>query len=125
MKLGAFSISLAVSDIQKSLTFYKTLGFTEFGGDVTQNWVILKNETTMIGLFQDMLPKNVLTFNPGWDQNAHDCEEFDDVREIEAKLLKAGIELSRHTENKVGPEYITLEDPDGNQIMFDQHRDTK
>ena len=123
MKLGAFSISLTVKDIHKSLAFYKRLGFKEFGGDVSQNWVILKNETTMIGLFQDMLPSNILTFNPGWNHNAENIEPFDDVRTIEKTLLDAGITLSRQTEQPEGPEYITLEDPDGNQIMFDQHRD--
>jgi len=123
MKLGAFSVSLAVKDIKRSLKFYKALGFKEFGGDIRENWVILKNEETMIGLFQDMLPKNVLTFNPGWDHNAKNLTTFNDIRDIEKSLLEADIILTRQTENKEGPEHFIVEDPDGNQIMFDQHRD--
>ena len=122
MKLGAFSVSLTVKDIHKSLAFYEKLGFKEVGGNIDQRWIILRNEDTMIGLFQDMFPTNILTFNPGWDIDAKNLEVFDDVRKIEKSLVDSGVELTRRTENKEGPEYITLVDPDGNQIMFDQHR---
>lgn len=122
MKVGAFSVSLAVKDIHKSLEFYQKLGFENMGGNLEQNWVILKNGSTVIGLFQGMFEDNILTFNPGWDQNAELIDEFDDVRDIEKKLLQEGIKLERKTENKTGPEHIILVDPDGNVVMFDQHR---
>jgi catechol 2,3-dioxygenase-like lactoylglutathione lyase family enzyme len=122
MKLGAFSVSLAVRDIHKSVAFYKSLGFQAFGGDINQNWVMLKNESTVIGLFQGMFEKNILTFNPGWNQEGENIEEFDDVRAIEAHLGAQGITLSNKTTTSEGPGFITLEDPDGNHIMFDQHR---
>ncbi len=123
MKLGAFSISLTIKDIHQSKAFYEKLGFEYKGGDITQNWIVLKNGTTVIGLFQDMFPKNIITFNPGWDQNAQHLPEFNDVRIIQEQLKQAGIQLTKEAdESTSGPEYITLEDPDGNPILIDQHR---
>ncbi|WP_445716920.1 VOC family protein [Flavobacterium sp.] len=123
MKLGAFSISIAVKDIQKSKEFYENLGFSTFGGDINQKWLILKNEKTIIGLFQGMFENNIITFNPGWDENAQNIEEFDDVRFIQEHLKKCGIELTTETDtNTSGPAHITLTDPDGNNILIDQHR---
>lgn len=122
MKLGAFSISLAVSDIKKSFQFYQALGFEVFGGDINQKWLILQNDTTVIGLFEGMFEQNIMTFNPGWDSNAKPVDPFDDVRKIEQTLLKEGIALTRKTEKPDGPEHIVLTDPDGNVIMLDQHR---
>ena len=123
MKLGAFSISLAVKDIQKSKEFYECLGFSYFGGDINQKWLILKNEKTLIGLFEGMFEKNLITFNPGWDENAANLEEFDDVRVIQQHLQNCGITLGATTDpNTSGPAHITLTDPDGNQILIDQHR---
>ena len=123
MELGAFSVSLAVKDIHASKAFYEKLGFSVFGGDITQNWLIMKNGDHIIGLFQGMFEGNVLTFNPGWDQNAQNLESFTDVREIEAQLVAQGIELTKPTEQGgEGPESIALLDPDGNAILIDQHR---
>lgn len=123
MKLGAFSISLAVKDIHESVAFYKKLGFTEKGGNIDQNWVVLKNENAVIGLFQGMFEDNIITFNPGWDSDAQNLDEFDDVREIQKQLKKIGVSLTKESdETTKGPEYITLTDPDGNQILIDQHR---
>lgn len=122
MDLGAFSISLTVRDISKSKEFYEKLGFTEFGGDISQNWIILKNGDHVIGLFQDMFDKNILTFNPGWDNNAQTLESFTDIREIQQRLKAQGIELiSEADESTTGPASFTLEDPDGNPILVDQH----
>ncbi len=122
MELGAFSVSLAVKDIQKSREFYEKLGFDVFGGDITQNWLIMKNGDSVIGLFQGMFENNILTFNPGWDQNANPKENFMDIREIQADYLSKGLVLtSRVAENTIGPGSFTLTDPDGNQILFDQH----
>ncbi len=123
MKLGAFSISLAVKDIHKSKEFYENLGFKYKGGNIDQNWIVLINENAVIGLFQGMFTDNIITFNPGWDGNAENIEEFDDVRAIQNHLKKLGIELTREADEKTsGPEYITLKDPDGNNILIDQHR---
>lgn len=123
MKLGAFSISLAVKDIHKSKEFYEKLGFIYKGGNIDKNWIVLKNETAVIGLFQGMFEDNIITFNPGWDGNAQNLEEFDDVRSIQANLKTSGISLTREAnETTTGPEYITLTDPDGNNILIDQHR---
>lgn len=123
MQLGAFSVSLAVKDIAASKAFYEKLGFTSMGGDQNQGWLILKNGSTVIGLFQGMFEKNILTFNPGWDQNAQNVAEFTDVRSIQQHLQAQGITLlQRADENSTGPAHIVLEDPDGNQIMLDQHR---
>jgi catechol 2,3-dioxygenase-like lactoylglutathione lyase family enzyme len=123
MKLGAFSISLAVKDIHKSKEFYEKLGFTYKGGNIEQNWIVLKNENAVIGLFQGMFEENIITFNPGWDGNAQNIEEFDDVRNIQKKIKNNGINLTKEAdETTIGPEYITLVDPDGNNILIDQHR---
>lgn len=123
MKLGAFSISLAVKDIHQSKAFYEKLGFTYKGGNIEQNWVVLKNENAVIGLFQGMFEGNIITFNPGWDENAQNIENFDDVRMIQSQLKASGITLTREADPATnGPEYITLTDPDGNNILIDQHR---
>ncbi|MBS1573343.1 MAG: VOC family protein [Ferruginibacter sp.] len=123
MKLGAFSISLNVKDILKSKEFYEKLGFSYKGGNIDQNWIVLKNENAVIGLFQGMFEDNIITFNPGWDGNAKNLEEFDDVRVIQEHLKNAGIELTAEADTKTeGPAYITLTDPDGNNILIDQHR---
>lgn len=123
MKLGAFSISLAVKDIHKSKDFYEKLGFVYKGGNIEQNWIVLKNENAVIGLFQGMFEGNIITFNPGWDGNAQNLEDFDDVRQIQNHLQSLGIQLTRTAdETTSGPEYITLTDPDGNNILIDQHR---
>ena len=123
MKLGAFSISLAVKDIHASKAFYEKLGFTFKGGNIDQNWIVLKNENAVIGLFQGMFEGNIITFNPGWDGNAQNLETFDDVRVIQEQLQKAGIALTTQADTQTtGPAYITLTDPDGNNILIDQHR---
>jgi catechol 2,3-dioxygenase-like lactoylglutathione lyase family enzyme len=123
MKLGAFSISLAVKDIQKSKEFYESLGFSKLGGDIAQKWLILKNENAIIGLFEGMFENNIITFNPGWDENAQNLEAFDDVRVIQAHLAQCGIALTSETvQSESGPAHITLKDPDGNPILIDQHR---
>ena len=123
MHLGAFSISLAVKDIHASKTFYEQLGFSTLGGDINQKWLILKNGDAIIGLFEGMFEGNIITFNPGWDQNAKNTEAFDDVRVIQSHLKLAGIELSTEAdETTTGPAHITLTDPDGNAILIDQHR---
>lgn len=123
MQLGAFSLSLAVKDIAASKAFYEKLGFSTMGGEQSQGWLILKNGDTVIGLFQGMFDKNILTFNPGWDQNAQNLAEFTDVRVIQKHLQDQGITLLKTADaNSSGPAHIVLEDPDGNQIMLDQHR---
>ena len=122
MELGAFSVSLAVADIQVSKAFYEKLGFSEFGGDISQNWLIMKNGDHVIGLFQGMFDKNILTFNPGWDQNANALKGYTDVREIQRQLKAAGLELmSEADETTAGPASLMLLDPDGNPILIDQH----
>jgi lactoylglutathione lyase len=122
MKLGTFSVSLTVKDISVSKSFYESLGFQAFGGDITQNWLIMKNENCVIGLFQGMFEKNILTFNPGWNQNAENLESFTDVRELQKQLKVKGIKmLSEADESSEGPAHFTIEDPDGNQILVDQH----
>jgi len=123
MKLGAFSISLAVNNIQKSKEFYQNLGFKELGGNINQKWLILKNEKSIIGLFEGMFEKNMITFNPGWDENAQNMEEFDDVRVIQQHLKNCGLQLTTEADGTTsGPAHITLTDPDGNNILIDQHR---
>ncbi len=123
MELGAFSISLNVKDIHQSKAFYENLGFETMGGDIEKNWLIMKNHQTVIGLFQGMFDKNILTFNPGWDNNAQNTETFTDVRELQKELKKQGVKLTQETnESTEGPAFITLEDPDGNPILIDQHR---
>jgi len=122
MKLGAFSISLSVKNIHKSKEFYEKLGFTYKGGNIEQNWIVLKNQSTVIGLFQDMFENNIMTFNPGWDENAQKLKDFEDVRIIQKQLKEAGLELNQEVkENSSGPAHITLTDPDGNHILIDQH----
>lgn len=123
MDLGAFSISLPVSDIRASHAFYTSLGFTHLGGDLDQNWVVLRNGTTVIGLFQGMIDQPTLTFNPGWDAEAHEVDPFTDVREIQRRMLEAGIVLDVAVEDgTTGPGYLTLRDPDGFPLLIDQHR---
>ncbi|RDY70614.1 VOC family protein [Halobacillus trueperi] len=123
MELGAFSVSLTVKDINKSKAFYEKLGFQSFGGDSSQNWLIMKNGSCVIGLFQGMFEKNILTFNPGWNQQAENIDSFTDVRELQNQLKQKGIEiLSEADETSEGPESFTIEDPDGNPILIDQHR---
>ncbi|GLB60136.1 VOC family protein [Cytobacillus sp. NCCP-133] len=123
MKLGAFSISLSVKDINKSKEFYEKLGFQALGGDPAQNWLILKNESCVIGLFQGMFEKNILTFNPGWNQNAENLDSYTDIRELQKQLKEKGLTLlTEADESSVGPASFTIEDPDGNPILFDQHR---
>lgn len=122
MELGAFSISLAVKDIAASKAFYEKLGFKVFHGDISQNWLILKNGDHVIGLFQGMFEKNILTFNPGWDSNAHKLDTFTDVRELQRQLKAQGVELvSEADESTTGPASLFAVDPDGNPILLDQH----
>jgi catechol 2,3-dioxygenase-like lactoylglutathione lyase family enzyme len=122
MKLGAFSVSLSVKDLNVSKQFYETLGFKVFGGDVKMNYLIMKNENSLIGLFQGMFENNILTFNPGWDENAQNVESFDDVRKIQQQLKSKGIEFVSKTDEKTsGPASFIVLDPDGNTIMVDQH----
>jgi len=122
MELGAFSASLSVKDIHKSQAFYENLGFQVFGGDITQNWLIMKNESTVIGLFQGMFEKNMLTFNPGWSQNAENLNSFTDVRDLQKDLQEKGVTmLTEADESSVGPASFIIEDPDGNPILVDQH----
>lgn len=124
MELGAFSVSLNVADLAASKAFYEKLGFTETGGDADSGWLIMVNQPAIIGLFSGMFDKNILTFNPGLVLGPEQPDEFTDVREIEAKLLEAGLEISERTdpENPDGPAHISLIDPDGNPILIDQHR---
>jgi lactoylglutathione lyase len=122
MELGAFSISLAVKDIKASKDFYEKLGFKVFHGDISQNWLILKNGECVIGLFQGMFEKNMLTFNPGWDSNAQKLNNFTDVRELQRQLKAQGVELmSEADESATGPASFMVLDPDGNPILVDQH----
>jgi lactoylglutathione lyase len=123
MKLGNFSVSLNVKDINVSKEFYENLGFQALGGDISQNWLIMKNESCIIGLFQGMFEKNILTFNPGWNENAENLESFTDVRDLQKQLKEKGIKiLTEANESGEGPAHFTIEDPDGNPILFDQHR---
>ena len=123
MQLGAFSISLAVKDIGASRAFYEKLGFSVSGGNQDQHWLIMKSGTTLIGLFQGMFEKNMLTFNPGWDADAKDLPEFLDVRQIQEALKAQGIRLDQEADaSSSGPAYMALTDPDGNPILVDQHR---
>ena len=123
MDLGSFSISLSVKDIVASRDFYTALGFEAIGGDVEQKWLILRNRDHVIGLFEGMFERNMLTFNPGWDQQCAETAEFTDVREIQKALKAAGIELADETdESGTGPGSLMVVDPDGNPILIDQHR---
>jgi len=122
MRLGTFSISLSVKDIKTSQEFYEKLGFKVFAGDVEKNYLIMKNEDSLIGLFQGMFENNILTFNPGWDSNANKLESFDDVRGIQQRLKEEGVKLeSEADENTTGPASFVVVDPDGNTILIDQH----
>ncbi|MFK7792902.1 MAG: VOC family protein [Devosiaceae bacterium] len=123
MQLGAFSISLPVIDLAASKAFYEGLGFTTMGDYSDQGWMILKSGDTIIGLFKDMFDKPMLTFNPGWDQDAKELESFTDVRDIQKHLKANGIALTTEADESTnGPASITTVDPDGNQILIDQHR---
>ena len=123
MNLGALSVSLAVKDIQASRDFYEKLGFEQDAGDMEANWLIMRNRRHVIGLFQGMFEANILTFNPGWDQDCNNVDEFTDVRDIQRELKKRGISLSSEAdESSSGPASIMLSDPDGNTILIDQHR---
>jgi predicted enzyme related to lactoylglutathione lyase len=122
MELGAFSVSLAVKDIEASKRFYEKLGFTVFMGDQSQNWLIMKSGEHVIGLFQGMFDKNILTFNPGWDSDAQPLKEFTDVRELQRRLKDQGVNLiSEADESSTGPASFMIVDPDGNTILIDQH----
>ncbi len=122
MELGAFSISLAVKDLQASKTFYEKFGFTAFAGDASQNWLILKNGTHVIGLFQGMFEKNTLTFNPGWDSDAGPLDNFTDVRDLQRQLKAEGVQfVTEADETTMGPASFIAVDPDGNPILVDQH----
>ena len=122
MELGNFSVSLAVKDLAASKAFYEKLGFRATFGEATQGWLILQNKTATIGLFQGMFDKNVLTFNPGWTREGKPVGEFEDVRDLQARLLAAGLELTTKADAaSTGPASFTLADPDGNMILVDQH----
>ncbi|QII30005.1 VOC family protein [Stenotrophomonas maltophilia] len=122
MQLGAFSVSLAVKDLTTSRAFYEALGFSVTGGDAAQNWLVLRNNGIVVGLFQGMFEGNLLTFNPGWDQHKQELASFEDVREIQAELEAKGIELALRTDpDGQGTGYLQLADPDGNVILIDQH----
>ncbi|MBX2905675.1 MAG: hypothetical protein KF744_06525 [Taibaiella sp.] len=123
MQLGAFSISLSVKDLAVSKAFYEKLGFTSFAGSMAHNYLIMKNGNALVGLFQGMFQGNILTFNPGWDENAQNIEAFDDVREIQRMLKAAGVALTAEAdESTTGPASVMTADPDGNIILIDQHR---
>lgn len=122
MNLGAFSVSLSVKDLQASKAFYEKLGFSVFGGNADENWLIMKNGDHIIGLFQGMFENNILTFNPGWDQDAKPLASFTDVREIQRQLKAQGLTLQTEAdETTTGPASLVIIDPDGNTILLDQH----
>jgi catechol 2,3-dioxygenase-like lactoylglutathione lyase family enzyme len=122
MRLGNFSVSLAVKDLRASRDFYEKLGFQVIGGDASQNWLILQNETSTIGLFQGMFDKNILTFNPGWDRSCATLADYDDVRDIQSQLKARGLALTTTADaSTTGPASLMLLDPDGNPILVDQH----
>ena len=123
MELGNFSVSLAVKDIAASRAFYETLGFTKFGGDESQNWLIMQNGIATVGLFQGMFDNNILTFNPGWDAKAQNLDSFTDVRELQKQLKAKGVAFATEAdESSTGPASLVIVDPDGNPILVDQHR---
>lgn len=123
MKLGAFSISLSVKDLKTSKEYYEKLGFNAFAGSLEKNYLIMKNDNALIGLFQGMFQSNILTFNPGWDESANHIDNFDDIREIQKQLKNSGLELISEADEKTkGPANLMLTDPDGNNILIDQHR---
>jgi lactoylglutathione lyase len=121
MQLGAFSVSLAVKDIAASRAFYEALGFTTMGGDQAHGWLILKNGSTLIGLFQGMFEKNTLTFNPGWDSEAQLVPGFTDVRDLQRQLKERGVPFTVEARDGTGPAHFVVVDPDGNPVLFDQH----
>lgn len=122
MELGCFSVSLAVKDIQASKAFYEKFGFQVFGGDASKGWLILKNGDQVIGLFQGMFERNILTWNPGWDANAQKLDSFTDVRELQRRLKAQGVEFQQEAdESTTGPASFVVVDPDGNPLLFDQH----
>ncbi len=122
MELGNFSVSLAVKDIEASKQFYEKLGFTVFGGDQSQNWLIMKNGNQNIGLFQGMFENNILTFNPGWNSDAQPLGEFTDVRELQRQLKASGVTMITEADDSTtGPASFMIADPDGNTILVDQH----
>lgn len=122
MKLGAFSVSLAVKDIHKSRAFYETLGFTAFAGEIEKNYLIMKNGNALVGLFQGMFDKNILTFNPGWDESANKLEDFTDVRDIQKHIKSHQIPLITEADkSSSGPASFVILDPDGNPVLIDQH----
>jgi catechol 2,3-dioxygenase-like lactoylglutathione lyase family enzyme len=122
MDLGAFSVSLAVKDLERSRRFYETLGFAAFAGDPSQHWLIMRNGAHVIGLFEGMFERNLLTFNPGWDQSARPLASFTDAREIQRRLRAAGVSfVSEADESTAGPASFMVLDPDGNPILVDQH----
>lgn len=122
MKLGAFSLSLSVKDLQASKSFYENLGFTQFAGSNEQNYLIMKNEKTLIGLFHGMFEGNIMTFNPGWDENAAALESYDDIRAIQKHLKSKGATLEMEADEATsGPASLMVRDPDGNLILLDQH----
>ncbi len=122
MELGAFSVSLTVKNLENSRTFYEKLGFQVFSGDADQNWLIMKNQDHVIGLFQGMFKENILTFNPGWNQDANRLESFTDIRKIQQTLKAQGLKFeSEADEGTEGPASFVVLDPDGNTILFDQH----
>lgn len=122
MELGAFSVSLAVKDIAASREFYEKFGFKQFAGNAAQKWLILKNGSTVIGVFQGMFEKNILTFNPGWNSDAQPLPHFTDIRELQRQLKAQGVEfMTEADENSTGPASFMAVDPDGNTILFDQH----
>ena len=122
MTLGNFSVSLTVRDINASKSFYETLGFVQILGNTAQGWAIMKNGSTNIGLFQGAFERNTLTFNPGWDQDGQPTGAFDDVRIIQRRLREAGVDTGADIDSASGPASFTVTDPDGNPILFDQHR---
>ncbi|RLT39445.1 MAG: VOC family protein [Chloroflexi bacterium] len=122
MDLGAFSVSLTVKNLAASRSFYEKLGFTAFAGDAAQNWLILKNGDHVIGLFEGMFEKNILTFNPGWDNSAQQLATFTDIRELQRRLRAQGMEFQLEAdENSTGPASFIVVDPDGNPVLVDQH----
>jgi catechol 2,3-dioxygenase-like lactoylglutathione lyase family enzyme len=123
MNLGAFSLSLAVKDLETSRAFYEKFGFSTLGGDASQNWLILHNGDCVIGLFQGMFEGNIITFNPGWGQDAKEVDPFTDVRELQRELRASGVEFATEAdETTAGPAHFIVIDPDGNTILVDQHR---
>jgi len=122
MTLGTFSLSLNVKNVQESKTFYENLGFNMFGGDISQNWLIMKNGNCTLGLFQGMFDKNIMTFNPGWDEDATELDTFTDVRVLQKQLKERGIKFeTKADESTSGPASFIVADPDGNTILVDQH----